>query len=91
MATTPKLAPFFTNRRYFYNYDATYLRANISKDEIFSAITNYNDADYVIINKDEIGDPEKDSVASIFYKDLLLNSKFKIISDQDGIEVFQKI
>jgi len=91
VATTPKLAPFFTNRRYFYNYDATYLRANISKDEIFSAITNYNDADYVIINKDEIGDPEKDSVASIFYKDLLLNSKFKIISDQDGIEVFQKI
>ncbi|PIV09515.1 hypothetical protein COS31_03850 [Candidatus Roizmanbacteria bacterium CG02_land_8_20_14_3_00_36_15] len=94
VATTPKLAPFFTSRRYYYNflYDPAYISAKVPTANILSRINKYQQADYVIINKDEIGSLDKDNLPVVFYKHLLTNKSFKkVFEEKEGIEVYKKL
>ncbi len=95
IAATPKLAPFFSSRHYYYNFlfDPSYENVKVSKEELLSRISKYDQADYVIINREEIGDLNKPNLQVTFYKHLVLNKQFKkIFSDNKlGIEVYKKI
>ena len=95
IATTPKLAPFFTNRRYYYNflYDSAFSEMGLTeKDILKKEINKYVLADYVIINKSEIGDVNKETLPTKFYQHLRKNNNFKMIfSDNQEIEVYKKI
>jgi uncharacterized membrane protein len=98
VATTPKLAPFFTNRKYYYNflYDPAFAAANLTEKDVISAnIDNYKMADYVIINRSEIGDISSGNLPSKFYLELTGDKNFQMISsdnrDAKSIEVYKKI
>jgi len=95
ISTTPKLAPFFTDRHYYYNflYDPGFSGAKISQEKILETINKYNLADYVIIDREEIHSLNEESLMAIFYKDLVLNKLFKRIFKDNklGIEVYKKI
>lgn len=98
VATTPKLAPYFTNRKYYFNflYDSAYATMGKSDEDIYeNEIDKYTLADYIIINRLEIGDFEKLGMPVKFYFKLLNDKNFKMIfSDERGgesIEVYKKI
>lgn len=98
VATTPKLAPFFTNRRYYYNflYDSSYATMGISKENILkNEIDKYTLADYIIINRSEIGNFEKNEIPVKFYIKLLNDKNYRMIfsdkKDAESIEVYKKI
>lgn len=98
VATTPKLAPFFTNRKYYYNflYDSAYAAMGKTDEDIYkNEIDKYSLADYIIINRSEIGDIAKMGFPVKFYFKLLEDKKFQMIfsDDQkdDSIEVYKKI
>lgn len=85
------LAPYFSGRRYFYNFffDFAYENFNLSQDDIKKTVTRYQKADYVIIYEDELTDG---NVLVQYYYNYLVNDKsFKKIFDQEEIEVYQKI
>lgn len=98
VATTPKLAPFFTNRIYYFNflYDSAYATLGKTKEDIINNEMNkYELADYVIINRSEIGDLSKDGLPAKFYRQLLDDQNFQMIfsddRDAESIEVYKKI
>jgi len=95
VATTPKLAPYFTNRRYYYNflYDSAFMEMDISeKDILRDNIDKYRLADYVIINKEEIGNLSEIKLPVKFYQKLVDDNNFEMIfSDYKNIEVYKKI
>ncbi len=95
VSTTPKLAPFFTNRRYYYNflYDSAFSEMGLTEKDIFKKEMNkYVLADYVIINKSEIGNINKKTLPVKFYQKLKDDNGFKMIfSDDQEIEVYKKI
>ncbi len=98
VATTPKLAPFFTNRKYFYNflYDTAYASMGKTDEDIYkNEIDKYSLADYIIINRSEIGDIAKEGFPVKFYFKLLDDKNFQMVfSDDrngDSIEVYKKI
>lgn len=98
VSTTPKLAPFFTNRRYYYNflYDSAFNETGLTeKDILKNEINKYVLADYVIINKSEIGDINKETLPVKFYQKLKDDNGFKMIysddRDKNSIEVYKKI
>jgi len=95
VATTPKLAPYFTNRRYYYNflYDSAYKEMGIAeKDILRDNINKYQLADYVIINKEEIGNVNETKLPVKFYQKLVNDKNFEMIfSDDIKIEVYKKI
>jgi len=94
ISTTPKLAPFFTTRRYYYNFlfDPSFENVKISKKEILEKISKYDQSDYVIINKEEIGDLNKDDLWVAFYRHLRFNKNFKMIyKDKFNLEVYKRI
>lgn len=95
VSTTPKLAPFFTNRRFYYNflYDSAFSEMGLTEKDIFkNEVNKYTLADYVIINKSEIGDVNKKTLPIKFYQKLRDDHDFKMIfSDDNGIEVYKKI
>jgi uncharacterized membrane protein len=98
VSTTPKLAPFFTNRKYYYNflYDSAYASMGQRKvDVIKNEIDKYNLAEYIIINRSEIGDFSKEGLPVKFYFNLLDDNDFQLIfTDEQGegsIEVYKKI
>lgn len=98
VATTPKLAPFFTNRIYYFNflYDSSYATMGKTDEDIYkNEIDKYALADYIIINRSEIGDITKDGMPVKFYFKLLDDKNFqKIFTDEQGeysIEVYKKI
>lgn len=95
ISTTPKLAPFFTDRHYYYNflYDPGFSGAKIPQEKILERINKYNQADYVIIDREEIHSLNEESLMVTFYKDLVLNKSFKRIFKDNklGIEVYKKI
>lgn len=95
VSTTPKLAPFFTSRKYYYNflYDSAYASMGQTKEDIIkNEIDKYNLAEYIIINRLEIGDTNKKTLPVIFYKNLKENRDFETIYfDNRDIEVFKKI
>jgi len=82
VSTTPKLAPFFTNRKYYYNflYDSEYASmGQTDKDIIKNEIDKYSLADYIIINRPEIGDLSKETLQVKFYFKLLDDKNFQMI------------
>lgn len=91
VATTPKLAPFFTNRRFYYNflYDSAFASMGITEAKIIkNEINKYRLADYVIINKQEV----KQGLSNIFYDKLQHDENYQVIYfDNDEIEVYEKI
>ena len=95
VSTTPKLAPFFTNRKYYYNflYDSAFSEMGLTEKDIFKKEMNkYVLADYVIINKSEIGNINKKTLPVKFYQKLKDDNGFKMIfSDDQEIEVYKKI
>ena len=95
VSTTPKLAPFFTNRKYYYNflYDSAFSEMGLTEKDILKKEMNkYVLADYVIINKSEIGNINKKTLPVKFYQKLRNDHDFKIIfSDNQEIEVYKKI
>jgi uncharacterized membrane protein len=76
ISTTGYLAPFFTNRRYFYD---------------FASVEQYSKADYVIISKDHIYHGWGSKWLTELYETLKMDSQFKKIYDQNEIEVYEKI
>ncbi len=98
VATTPKLAPFFTNRKYFYNflYDTAYASMGKTDEDVYkNEIDKYTLADYIIINRSEIGDIKRKKFPFKFYLKLLEDDNFQLIfSDnqkENSIEVYKKI
>ena len=98
VSTTPKLAPFFTNRIYYFNflYDSSYATMGKTDSDIISnEIDKYTLADYIIINRSEIGDISRDGIPVKFYFKLLDDKKFEMVfSDEqteNSIEVYKKI
>ncbi len=98
VSTTPKLAPFFTNRKYYYNflYDSAYASMGQKKEDVIkNEIDKYSLAEYIIINRSEIGDLSKEGLPVKFYFNLLDDSNFQMIfTDEQGegsIEVYKKI
>ena len=98
VATTPKLAPFFTNRKYYFNflYDSAYASIGKTDEDIYkNEIDKYTLADYIIINRSEIGDLTKEGLPVKFYFRLLADKYFQLVftdeQGDDSIEVFKKI
>ncbi|VVA44304.1 conserved membrane hypothetical protein [Candidatus Roizmanbacteria bacterium] len=91
VATTPKLAPFFTNRRFYYNflYDSAFASMGITEYRIIKdEINKYRLADYVIINKQEV----KQRLNNKFYNKLKNDVDYQMIFfDNQEIEVYKKI
>ncbi|PIW73593.1 hypothetical protein CO005_00645, partial [Candidatus Roizmanbacteria bacterium CG_4_8_14_3_um_filter_34_9] len=98
VSTTPKLAPFFTNRKYYYNflYDTAYASMGKTDEDIYkNEIDKYTLADYIIINRSEIGDISKENIPVKFYFKLLDDKNFKMeFGDDQGensIEVYKRV
>jgi hypothetical protein len=95
VATTPKLAPFFTNRRTYFNflYDTAFSEMGLTEEDVLkNQIDKYTMSDYVIINKAEIGDVDRGTLPVKFYQHLRDNNDFEMIfSDDEEIEVYKKI
>ena len=98
VSATPKLAPFFTNRIYYYNflYDSSYATMGKIDEDIYkNEIDKYSLADYIIINRSEIGDISRSEIPVKFYFKLLDDKEFEMIfTDEQGensIEVYKKI
>mgnify|MGYP003923285433 CR=1 FL=1 len=93
VASTPKLAPFFTQRKYYFNFlfDPAWYNLGYSDEEIFNIKKDvYKKADYIVINKDEIGKELKDNALSKIYNNFLKDKNFTLIYNQGGIEVYKK-
>ena len=90
LSTTPRLAPFFTNRRYFddFLFDSGYVGAGGKEDDIIKEVSKYQRSDIIIVDKTEI----KGSLPNSFYRHLLENKSFvKIPFDDQDIEIYKKI
>lgn len=95
VSTTPGIAPYFTQRRYYISflYDPAFYEMGYTEDDIIKAKAGaYKEANYVIINKDEIGSLKNDNLPVKFYKYLKQDKSFKMIYyDGEDIEVYKKI
>jgi uncharacterized membrane protein len=98
VATTPILAPFFTERTHYYNFlfDPAYASMGYTDEDVIASSQDvYKLADYVIIDRLEIGDINKRNLAVIFYQRLRNDHGYKMIySDNrsdNSIEVYKKI
>lgn len=95
LATTPRLAPFFTHRQYYYNFlfDSAFASMGYTEEEVLKARSDvYMMADYVIIDRDEIGDLSSGGLAVKFYQRFLEDENYQVIfTDDQSIEVYKKI
>ena len=98
VATTPILAPYFTERTYYYNFlfDPAYASMGFTDEDIIASKQDvYKMADYVIIDRAEIGDIGKGTLAVKFYTNFTSDKKYKMIFSNDrgadSIEVYKKI
>lgn len=81
IASTPKIAPYFTDRKTFYLFDKRYVLADyvvIRKDSFESKHYPYNTEGL------------KDTIDNT-YKELQENSLFENIFNQNGIEIYRRI
>lgn len=74
VSTTGHMAPFFTARRYFYDFSKQYDRA-----------------DYVLIQKNEVSANFQQDITIPAYIDLQKDPRFELIRDKNGIQVYKKI
>lgn len=99
LATTPILAPYFTERKYYYNflYDPAYASMGYTDEDVIASNKDiYKLADFVIIDRSEIGDLNKGGSLPVkFYQNFRNDINFSIIfSDNRGdksIEVYKRI
>lgn len=95
LATTPRLAPFFTARKYYFNflYDTAYSLMGYTDEEIYNSKSNdYKMADYVIIDRTEIGDLSQKTLPARFFQNFMNDNNYKVIFSSDQqIEVYKKI
>ncbi|MBI5127037.1 DUF2079 domain-containing protein [Candidatus Roizmanbacteria bacterium] len=97
VSTTPKLAPFFTSRRFYHNFlfDSAYASMGLTDVDIIETIDEYETADYVIIYRPEIGNLDKISLPVKFYTRLKDDRNFQIVYSDDrnekSIEVYKRI
>lgn len=97
VSTTPKLAPFFTNRKFYDNFlfDSAYSEIGLVDDDIISTIDDYKTAEYVIIYRPEIGRLDKQTLTVRFYTRLREDREFEMIYsdnlDDRSLEVYKKI
>ncbi len=97
VSTTPRLAPFFTNRQYYHNFlfDLAYPLMGLTDDDIMKKINDYKAFDYVIIYRPEIGDISKGTLSVKFYQKLREDDNFAMIFSNNlqdkEIEVYKKI
>ena len=81
VSATPKIAPYFTDRKTFYLFDNRYVLADyvvIRKDSV--------EFKYYPYNTERL----KDTIDNI-YKELQENSLFENIFNQNGVEVYKRI
>lgn len=92
VAATPRLAPFFTNRRYYYDflYDPKLDSMTRGSDDIINDLGKYQKAQYVVINKEEIPLDRPTSTVNGYYRHLINNPGYRKIYDQAEIEVYKK-
>jgi len=63
-----------------------------SDEEIFNIKKDvYKKADYIVINKEEIGNELKDNASIKIYNNFLKDKNFTLIYNQGGIEVYKKV
>ena len=95
LATTPKLAPFFTARKYYFNflYDTAYSLMGYTDEEIYNSKSNdYKMADYVIIDRTEIGDLSQKTLPARFFQNFMNDKDYEVIFSSDQqIEIYKKI
>ncbi|MGB9707355.1 MAG: DUF2079 domain-containing protein [Microgenomates group bacterium] len=93
VATTPKLAPFFSSRKFYANFlfDPAFYNLGYSDEEIFGLKKDsFKMVDYVVIYKKEIGDITKENAIKKLYNNFLQNKSFQLVFDQAEIEVYKK-
>ncbi len=88
IATSPQLAPFFTDHRYYYNFlfDPAAYDQGYSYNDIMRGITNYENADYVIISRSELHDDVP--ILKTFHDHLQGNQQYHRIYDKNDLEVY---
>ena len=88
VATTPQLAPYFTNREYYYNFlfDPAFYDQGFTEDDIIKNIDSYERADYVIIARSELADDQK--ILKMFHDHIQGNPKYHRIYDMNDLEVY---
>ncbi len=97
VSTTPKLAPFFTNRITYHNflYDSAFSEMGLVDDDIIKTIDDYQIADYVIIYRKEIDPFNKGTLSVKFYQRLISDKNYQMIYSDNlnerSIEVYKKI
>ncbi|MCS6956406.1 MAG: DUF2079 domain-containing protein [Patescibacteria group bacterium] len=100
VSTTPLLAPFFTNRKTYYNFlfDPAFGETGEIEEDIIKKSDNYKKADYVIIYKKEIGSLNSGTLPVKFYQKLKEDKNFEMIyadslneKYEGSIEVYKKI
>ncbi len=95
ISTTPKLAPFFTNRKYYHNflYDPSFGNMGYTEKDIIKKIDDYKESDYIIIYRLEIGNIDEGKLQTKFYQRLIADEKFEMIySDnlnETSVEVYR--
>lgn len=96
VATTPILAPYFTERHYYYNflYDPAYVSMGYTDEDVMASSKDvYKLADYVIIDKLEIGDINGRGTLPVkFYQNFRRDNNYQMIySDDHDIEVYKRV
>lgn len=91
VAASGHLGPHLSGRKYFYNFlfDFAYMNFNMTLDDLKKAVTKYEVADYVILQRAEMDNP--DPAVQYYYNHLKTNSKYQMIFNEEGIEVYKKI
>lgn len=94
LSTTPRLAPFFTNRKYYHNFlfDSAYSQMGQTEEDVMkSKLGSYQGYDYVIIDRGEIRDLASGDLTVKFYVNLRENKDyFQVATDDHDIEVYTK-
>jgi uncharacterized membrane protein len=94
LSTTPRLAPFFTNRKSYHNFlfDSAFSQMGQTEDDVIkSKLGSYQGYDYVIIDREEIKDLASGDLTVKFYVDLRENKDyFQVATDDHDIEVYTK-
>ncbi|MFA5136181.1 MAG: DUF2079 domain-containing protein [Patescibacteria group bacterium] len=91
VSTTGSIAPFFTQRKYFYNFffDPAYQTLGMSEEEIEKNIDKHTIADYIIIyDKDIYPD---DELRRKFYEELRTNEDYAFVEGKENIEVYRRV
>lgn len=94
VCTTPKLAPFFSGRKHYYNFlfDPAFYSLGYFDDDIYEKKKNtYNKADYIIVYQKEINFLLKKNASFRIYDKLRKDKNFELIFQKGDIEVFKKL